>query len=96
MIVVALMVVFIVTVVMNPGVLHGCHRIVVMRLGGKMDGDEIEVKGKQQRCGQTAPPTRPGRRATWIKWAACNHSQLRQRMHPITAMSMAHLAEALS
>jgi len=57
MVAVVMMVVIIVAVVMQVSIRDRSRQIVEMRLGCKMDGDEIDVERKQQ-CGKTtAPPT---------------------------------------
>ena len=67
MVAVVVMVGIVVAVVMQRGVPDGCHRIVKVRLDGKMDGDEVDVERKQQGSRQSTPPTRLGRRTPWMR-----------------------------
>ena len=56
-------VVIIVRVVVAYRVRDRSQRVIKMRLGREMDGNEIDVESEADRDEQTAPQTRPVRRA---------------------------------
>ena len=87
MVTVVMVVAIIVIIVMQSGG-DRSQRVVKMRLGREMDGDETNVEREQQRGEQTAPPTHLVRRAmAALRLASASH-QWRESSFPVRRPSI--------